>query len=346
MLLLPILINQLKNSREKNIHIRNWINKLNIDIDKINHVSDIPLLPVQMFKYFDLRTSNDIFLILKSSGTTGDNQSLVPINRSTSIRQRKALTSILKNYIGNKRYPMLIVDASASNKSGTELTARGAAIRGLSQFSKDNCYLFDDVDGNLVINYERFRNFSGKYKNKKILIIGFTFILWKKLIEENLQLKDEITFKDSMILHGGGWKKMRNLMITKNEFNNKISIFFGTNLTNVIDYYGMVEQLGIIFLDCEYGYKHIPNFADIIIRNYYSLRENDFGETGYIEILNALSDSYPGMSLLTEDTGKLIGIDDCKCGRLGKYFQFESRVEKAEARGCGDTFREKNACTY
>jgi hypothetical protein len=34
----------------------------------------------------------------------------------------------------------------------------------------------------------------------------------------------------------------------------------------------------------------------------------------------------------------LLGVDDCPCGRRGGYFRFTSRIERAEIRGCGDTF--------
>jgi hypothetical protein len=59
-----------------------------------------------------------------------------------------------------------------------------------------------------------------------------------------------------------------------------------------------------------------------------------------IEVMSILADSYYGQAILTEDLGHLVGIDDCPCGRKGKYFRFNSRVEKAEVRGCGDTFKE------
>ena len=32
-----------------------------------------------------------------------------------------------------------------------------------------------------------------------------------------------------------------------------------------------------------------------------------------------------------------MGIDDCKCGRKGKYFLVHGRIKKAELRGCSDT---------
>ena len=100
----------------------------------------------------------------------------------------------------------------------------------------------------------------------------------------------------------------------------------------------MVEQVGTVFVDCPAGNKHAPAFADVILRRPLSLAPADVGETGIIEVLSTLPTSYPGHALLTEDQGVLIGVDDCPCGRKGKYFRFTSRIERAEVRGCGDTF--------
>jgi hypothetical protein len=47
--------------------------------------------------------------------------------------------------------------------------------------------------------------------------------------------------------------------------------------------------------------------------------------------------SYPGHALMTEDRGKVLGVDDCPCGRKGKYFTVKGRVPLAEMRGCSDT---------
>jgi hypothetical protein len=46
--------------------------------------------------------------------------------------------------------------------------------------------------------------------------------------------------------------------------------------------------------------------------------------------------SYPGHNILTEDIGIIKGIDNCKCGKKGKYFKVLGRVPDAELRGCSD----------
>ena len=53
--------------------------------------------------------------------------------------------------------------------------------------------------------------------------------------------------------------------------------------------------------------------------------------------MSVLPTSYPGHNLLTEDLGRMIGLDKCKCGRKGKYFEVMGRVKNTELRGCSDT---------
>ena len=105
----------------------------------------------------------------------------------------------------------------------------------------------------------------------------------------------------------------------------------------MVNDYGMVEQTGSIFMECEQGYLHSSIFSDVLIR------KEDFsvapvGSEGLLQLVSLLPESYPGHSILTEDRGVLRGEDDCSCGRLGKYFNVIGRIEAAAIRGCGDTF--------
>ena len=61
-----------------------------------------------------------------------------------------------------------------------------------------------------------------------------------------------------------------------------------------------------------------------------------FGETGILQLISPLATSYPGHNILSEDSGAIIGEDDCKCGLKGKYFLVHGRVKEAEIRGCSD----------
>lgn len=58
-------------------------------------------------------------------------------------------------------------------------------------------------------------------------------------------------------------------------------------------------------------------------------------------MVSCLPHSYPGNSLLTEDIGMIEGVDDCPCGRKGKYIKILGRMKNAEIRGCSDTYATK-----
>lgn len=133
---------------------------------------------------------------------------------------------------------------------------------------------------------------------------------------------------------------MQDLAVSKETFSDTIAEAFGTSSKRILDFYGMAEQTGVIFIDCENGNKHVPCFSQIIIRDPFTLEPCDIGKTGFIEVMSILADSYYDQAVLTEDLGVQVGVDDCPCGRKGLYFRFVSRVEKTELRGCGDTFRE------
>ncbi len=340
--LLKIIKPQIYQNR-KNENLNSMYEKLGIDIGDINSLEEIPFIPVNMFKYFELRTCSEenVVRILNSSSTTQNIPSKIFLDKETSIRQAQGLISTLMSFLGSYRRPMLIIDSKEINRKSDIITARGAAIRGVSSFGKSLTYVMDSIEDNLVLNLERLKEFEEKYKDTDVLVYGFTYIVWTRFIKVLKEKDIKLNMPKIKLLHSGGWKKLKDQKIEKEEFNEAAAEIFGTSPKNIIDFYGMVEQLGVVFLDCEYGYKHVPDFGEIIIRDFSTLKEVDKGQCGFIEVMSGLTSSYPGQAILTEDIGEFIGVDDCKCGRKGKYFKFKNRVEKSETRGCGDTFAEK-----
>ena len=103
----------------------------------------------------------------------------------------------------------------------------------------------------------------------------------------------------------------------------------------------MVEQTGCIYMECEHHHLHASIFPDVITRRPLDFSEADIGEAGILQVVSSIPESYPGHSLLTEDEGVILGIDDCPCGRKGKYFKINGRLKNAEIRGCSDTYAAK-----
>ncbi|WP_225420105.1 LuxE/PaaK family acyltransferase [Methanohalophilus profundi] len=340
-ILLPILKEQLQKA-QNNPHIKNFFEKQNISVSDINSLEDIPPLPVQMFKYFDLEIcpKDEVYKILQSSGTTSGKKSRVPLSKTTTINQTKALKSILSDYLGKKRRIFLVIDHEGMNNSVDTFSARTAGIRGLSIFSKKIFYLLKEENGKLVLNLPVIKEVIEKYTDYDVYVFGFTYIIWSTFYKQILDEDLNFSFNDIKIFHSGGWKKLKNEQVSKEVFSDSIANIFNTESKNVLDFYGMAEQTGIIFVDCEYGNKHVPAFSQVIVRDPQTLKTCDVNQIGMIEVMSVLADSYYGQAILTEDLGHLVGMDNCPCGRKGRYFKFKSRVEKAEVRGCGDTFKE------
>ena len=145
----------------------------------------------------------------------------------------------------------------------------------------------------------------------------------------------QLSKNTGIFIHGGGWKKMNDQAVDRLVFNSHVKDVIGVN--SIHNYYGMVEQAGSIFLECEFGFFHSSIFSEIIIRD-NNLKLSPIKQNGLIQVLSLLPLSYPGHNILTEDIGALEGIDDCNCGRKGKYFSIKGRVPGTELRGCSDVY--------
>ena len=297
-------------------------------------IDEIPFLPVRLFKEYKLAsiTDKDVVKVLTSSGTTSQSVSKIYLDRDTARYQTKALVSIMKNYLGNKRLPMLIVDHPNVIKDRTSFSARGAGILGLMNFGHHATYL---LNNEMEIDFDVLNDFLAKYPNEPIFIFGFTFMIWQYLYKPMKEKNITFDIPQGILAHSGGWKKLQVEAIDNDSFKKNITEL--TAIKSIHNFYGMVEQAGGIYMECEEGYLHAPIFSEIIIRNPNNWSVLPTGEEGIIQVISILPHSYPGHSLLTEDLGRVIGIDDCTCGRKGKYFLVAGRIPLAEVRGCSDT---------
>ena len=212
-------------------------------------------------------------------------------------------------------------------------SARGAGIRGFSMFGKDIEYAFDE---NMNLRTEEINRFLEKHDGSPVLLFGFTFMVWEHLCEELRRRGQAISIPSGILLHGGGWKKLASLNISNDEFRSAVRDT--TGVQKVVNYYGMVEQTGSIFVECDEGYLHSSSYSEVIVRDPVTYKVVANGSEGVIQVVSVLPMSYPGHSILTEDMGIVAGDDDCRCGRPGRYFMISGRIKDAEVRGCSDTF--------
>jgi hypothetical protein len=318
-----------------------FIGSLGGDPQKWEAVSDITPVPVSMFKIFGLSTipPEKVVRELHSSSTTGQAPSRIFVDKTTAFRQAKALVAILKEHIGKSRRPLLVLDSQEKVGAGASITARGAAIRGIANFATETVFAMStSQSGNLEPDFDAIRGFFDRNGGAPVLLFGFTYVVWTSFTLEAERQGLSFTAKDAILLHSGGWKKLVTEAVSKSVFTQRTAAVLGCPPSSILDFYGMVEQVGTVFIDCEAGNKHAPAFADILVRMPNTFAPGEPGQEGIIEVVSGLPTSYPGHVLLTEDRGVILGRDDCACGRMGNYFRFLGRVEEAEIRGCGDTY--------
>ena len=307
----------------------------NIDANRDFSLAELPFLPVRLFKEWELRSvdKEQVVKTLTSSGTTSSRVSQIYLDRDTSIAQTRALVFILQSLIGTARLPMLIIDHPGVIRDRKSFSARGAGILGLSTFGRDHTYaLRDDA---MQIDLDAVRRFTERHAGRQILVFGFTFMIWKYFLQALQTRGEQVDLGNAILIHSGGWKKMQDEAVDATTFKSAALVAAG--ISRVHNFYGMVEQVGSIFVECEHGYLHAPAFSDVLIRDASDWSVCPTGTSGLIQVLSVLPHSYPGHSLLTEDFGRVAGEDDCRCGRSGKYFEVAGRIARAEVRGCSDT---------
>ena len=143
-----------------------------------------------------------------------------------------------------------------------------------------------------------------------------------------------LDLSQGVLIHSGGWKKMVERSVDNQTFRKALGEAFG--LSRIHNFYGMVEQIGSIFLEGPAGLLYPPNFADVIVRDPETWEPAANGQPGVVQVLSLLPHSYPGHSLLTEDIGVIETVDPGTGGWMGKGIRVLGRVARSELRGCSD----------
>ncbi|HVW45090.1 MAG TPA: acyl-protein synthetase [Amycolatopsis sp.] len=290
-------------------------------------VADLPWLPVRLFKTHELKSIPDgeVFRVLTSSGTTGA-PSRIHLDRAAAAAQTRHLAATLRTVLGPARLPMLVVDRKNIVRSPS---ARGAGVLGMANFGRKHTYVLDESERPDIDAVKRFLDTFG---GEPFLVFGFTFLVWQHLYE--VAREHRLDLSNGILIHSGGWKKLSDRSVDNAEFRRRFAE--DTGLRRIHNYYGMVEQIGTVFLEGPSGDGlYCPDFADVVIRDPRTWRQQPVGEPGVIEVVSTLPRSYPGHVLLTEDLGVCHGIDDGDWP--GKRFSVLGRLPKAEVRGCSDT---------
>jgi hypothetical protein len=296
-------------------------------------VAELPWLPVRLFKNLELKSipDDEVYKVLTSSGTTGE-VSRIYLDKAAAATQTRQLGATLQTVLGPKRLPMILVDTKSLLKDRRSFSARGAGVLGMATFGRDHVWALDESG---APDLPALQTFLAKHGDEPFLIFGFTYLVWLHLYE--VAKENGLDLGNGILIHSGGWKKLVDQAVSPQEFRKRLAEDVG--LTQSHNFYGMVEQIGTIFLEGPSGGSlYCPDFADVVVRDPQTWQELPPGKPGLLEVVSTLPTSYPGHVLLTEDLGVVHGVDDGDWP--GKRFTVLGRLPRAEARGCSDTYRE------
>ena len=338
--LLALFKQELEYACERSPQFANYIKHWPVRPAKALTIAELPYLPVSVFKAnppLSLVPAGDIKRTLTSSSTSGQVPSRVVLDAATSRRMTKAVIAIIRDFVGATRRPYLVVDTQENLGRQAELGARGAAIQALGSFATEIvACMKTNAHGDATLDLDKLVASAAKWKDAEVLVYGFTYVIWTQLVEPLRRRGLTLHLPKVHVLHSGGWKRLESEAVTKDVFVRDVAAVFGCSPDRVIDYYGMVENVGVVYPDCARGFKHVPAFADVIIRDPLTLTPVSAGHQGLVQVCSVLPTSFPGFLLLTDDMGEIVGEDGCACGRRGTHFRFLKRVPKVEVRGCGN----------
>jgi phenylacetate-coenzyme A ligase PaaK-like adenylate-forming protein len=319
--------------RERSAAYRRILTALEHEPDEIGSLPDVPMLPVGLFKRHALRSipEDRVFKVVTSSGTSGAAVSRVYLDAAAAQLQTRTLAGIMTHWLGSSRLPMIVVDARSTLRDRRTFTARAAGIIGMATFGRDHFFALGD---DMRLDRDGLMAWLHEHAGSPILIFGFTFVVWEHLLKA--LSPGEIDLRKGILIHSGGWKRLAERAVDNREYKAELERV--TGIRRVHNFYGMAEQIGTVFVECERGYLHAPNASDILVRDPAEWDVVPVGETGVAQVVSALPESYPGHSILTEDIARVEAVDSCACGRCGKAVSILGRVPAVELRGCSDAY--------
>ncbi len=309
---------------------KKFVDYLNIDPSEINTISQIPFLPIEMFKnHLVLNKNQKPENYFQSSGTTQMNRSKhwiadfrlyeESIYRSFEEFIGKPedfiFLGLLPNYSENTHSSLIYMVDFLMKKSGKP------------------------ENGYFLYNHEDLFNLLQTLQDKKVLFFGVSFALLDFLdfLEQNSLHLSESSTSGLTIIETGGMKGRKEEM-TKDEL---LKIFTeGFKTEKIYSEYSMTELLSQAYSLGRNIYES-PNWMRILVRNTedpFSYLEN--GRTGAINIID-LANQHSCSFIATQDLGKILSHSETflsaqknNNGIIKNSFQVLGRIDHSDIRGC------------
>jgi len=274
----------------------------------VKRLADIPFLPVEFFKSYEVimmgQTTETIF---ESSGTTGSIPSRHYVT-DLKVYERSFLKGFEHFYGSPEDYVILGLLPSYLERNNSSLVYMVNRLVQLSGKKESGFFLHEhEALANLLLQL--------KERKQNTILIGVTFGLLD-FVEEY-----KIDFPDLIVMETGGMKGRREELL-REEVHEKLCKGFGVK--KIHSEYGMTELLSQGYSKGD-GIFETPPWLKIFTRDLYDpLKVLEKGRSGAINIID-LANINSCSFIATNDIG---GIN------ADGTFQIIGRMDNAEIRGC------------
>lgn len=284
-----------------------WVNALNINIDEVTEIHQIPFLPVSFFKYHQVVTGKfEPEIIFTSSGTTGT------VNSKHLVKQlelyTRSFTEGFKHFYNDPgNWCIIGLLPSYLEREGSSLITMVKELIKLSEHSKSGFYLNEFERLALVLK-------DLEAQKQRTLLIGVTFALLDFAEQYSMPLKHTV------IMETGGMKGRRREMI-REEVHSFLQKQFKTSAIH--SEYGMTELLSQGYSFGKGIFNTVP-WMKVLVRDEDDpllITEKGRGLINVIDLANIYSCSF----IATDDVGRI--FEDGSFEVLG-------RRDNSDIRGC------------
>ncbi len=295
---------------------------------------DLPFIHVGLFKRLALRTEAagvEHGRTLESSSTTG-RSSQVQLDRQSSAWQASSSRAILANALGTDRASSLLVIDTPRALQRRTVTARTAAALSLRPLAEDLFFVGDETGSG--VEWSKVDEALARSR-ADVLVYAPTWALWTAWATAPIAdaTRALLAQRRVFFVHSGGWKKLEALGVERARFDEAL-VRAASPGSRVIDFYGLVEHVGVVYPLCAQGFRHVPVWADVLVRDPLTLASLTT-LAGMLQLMHPFALGAPYHSVLTEDMGRIVP-GACGCGRIGKRFELLGRMPRAELRGCAN----------
>ena len=293
---------------ENNAVYRRFLQYLDIAPAQVTQLTDIPFLPISVFKQHKVVSGSvDPDLVFTSSGTTGMQVSSHFV-ADPALYVTSYLEGFRRVYGDPSGYCILALLPSYLERSGSSLVYMCQGLIERSGHPKSGFYLHDMAQLALVLAELR-------EKGTPTLLIGVSFALLD--LGEGFPMH----FPELLVMETGGMKGRRE-ELTREALHSALCRAFGT--TSIHSEYGMTELLSQAYSTGN-GLFASPPWMRIFIRDPEDpMSQMGVGKTGCINVMD-LANVHSCSFIATDDLGKV---------HADGRFEVLGRFDASDVRGC------------